>query len=85
VFGEEGNDKLVAGRRRRRDHRQSRSDRIEGGEGNDTIVALGGADFIDVKDGSRDDIVCGDSIGEGGEGADTIEADPGDTVIPGNC
>ena len=60
----------------------------------DTIIALGGADlvtggpgadFIDVKDGQPDDVVCGDNVGSGPEGVDVIEADPGDEVFPGNC
>lgn len=61
-----------------------RSDRLEGGSGNDLIFGLGGNDRI--EGGSGNDILCGgagnDRI-EGGSGADQISGGPGNDRIDG--
>jgi len=56
------------------------ANRITGGTGNDTIAALGGADFIFVRDGGPDTVDCGTD-----SDIDTVEADVQGVDTLTNC
>jgi peroxidase len=68
VRGGRGKDVIAAG---------SGSDKVWGGKDSDRIRALGGGDWIDVRDGARDWVNCG-------KGQDAVMADGMDRVAA-NC
>ena len=75
--GGEGNDQLSGGDGADRLEGGAGSDVLRGGGGADTIAGGEGADAIDVRDGGRDEVVCGPD-------EDRVEADAEDAV-PADC
>jgi len=77
VYSGVGNDKITG---------DALANRLDGGDGGkDTIFGEGGDDYINVGDGSGDDIVdCGEDLIGGAPDADEVHYDLGDDVS-NNC
>jgi hypothetical protein len=77
IEGSGGNDTILGGAGYDRLYGGAGSDVITGGSGADKVYGGAGSDSIDVVDGERDTVDCGD-------GADHVVADPVD-VVAKNC